>query len=111
MAKRLYRVSGAGRIVLDYDPAIGDAFRADSPAPDAMPDLWPAFEALAGAGPVLVVRGDRSDILSAATAGQMAQRLPTELVTVPRTGHAPTLDEPEAVAATARWLERIDDGR
>jgi pimeloyl-ACP methyl ester carboxylesterase len=37
----------------------------------------------------------------------MARRVPdAEIVTVPRRGHAPTLDEPEAVAAIDRLLAR-----
>jgi len=30
-----------------------------------------------------------------------------ELVTVPRVGHAPTLEEPEAVGAIDRLLDRV----
>ena len=38
----------------------------------------------------------------------MVSRLPrSEAVTIPRVGHAPTLDEPEAVAAIERLLSRI----
>ena len=33
-----------------------------------------------------------------------------ESVTVPRVGHAPTLDEPEAIAAIDRLLERMRRG-
>jgi len=106
MAKRLYRVNGAGRIVLDYDMKIAEPFR--EPGGEAAPDMWPAFDALAGR-PVLVVRGARSDVLSAATAERMAARLPgAELVTVADVGHTPTLAEPEAVAATDALLQRIE---
>ena len=50
-----------------------------------------------------------SDILSTATAAQMAARIPAmELVTVPHVGHAPTLDEPECVAAIDRLLAQVD---
>jgi pimeloyl-ACP methyl ester carboxylesterase len=39
----------------------------------------------------------------------MAQRHPDcTLVTLPRVGHAPTLDEPEARAAIDRLLARLD---
>jgi pimeloyl-ACP methyl ester carboxylesterase len=38
----------------------------------------------------------------------MRQRLPeAEAVTLPRIGHAPTLEEPEAVAAIERLLGRL----
>lgn len=105
MAKRLYRVNSSGRIVLDYDMKIAEPFRV--PGNEAGPDMWPTIDALART-PVLVVRGERSDILSAETATAMAARLPQgELVTVPRVGHAPTLEEPEAVAGIERLLAQV----
>lgn len=106
LAKRLMYVSGSGRIAFDYDMKIAEPF--NQPAPDgAAADLWPALRALAGR-PVLAVRGETSDILSPATLARMARELPDmEAVTIPRTGHSPILDEPEAQAAIARLLERI----
>lgn len=105
MAKRLYRLTGAGRIVLDYDMKIAEPFRV--PGNEAGPDMWRAFDALKDK-PLLVVRGETSDILAAATAAAMCARANRcELAVVPATGHAPTLDEPEAVAAIERLLERI----
>ena len=105
MAKRLYRLTPAGKVVLDYDLKIAEPFRTASGA--APPDLWPALDAL-GAAPVLILRGERSDVLSPVTAARMVEALPgAELVTVPATGHAPTLDEPEAVTAIDRLLARV----
>ena len=47
-------------------------------------------------------------LLSVATFEKMSRRLPgAEAVTIPRAGHAPTLDEPEAVAALDRLLARV----
>jgi len=104
MAKRLYYVNGSGRIVLDYDMKVAEPFREVGGGPPL--DLWPAFAALAGR-PVTIVRGERSDVLSAATAEQMMARLPNaELVTVGDVGHAPMLTEPEAVAAIDALLRR-----
>ncbi|WP_448664888.1 alpha/beta fold hydrolase [Sphingomonas sp. CJ20] len=105
MAKRLYRVNSSGRIVLDYDMKIAEPFRV--PGNEAGPDMWPTIDALKDK-PLLVVRGERSDILRADTADQMIARVPgAELVTVPGVGHAPTLDEPDAVAGIARLLARV----
>ncbi len=110
MAKRTCRLTSAGRIVFDYDMRIAEPFREtseDAPAPD----LWPAFEALAGR-PVAVVRGALSDLLSVATAQEMARRVPDlDLATVADIGHAPLLDEPEAVVAIDRLLQRVRVGR
>lgn len=108
MAKRLYRLSGNGRIVIDYDPRIAEPMRNAVEQPPV--DLWPALDALKGV-PSLVLRGDLSDVLSQRTLERMAAALPgAETVTVPRTGHAPTLDEPEAIAAIDRLLAKIRMG-
>lgn len=105
MAKRLLVLSSNDRIVFDYDMKIAEPLAAMDA--DAEADLWPGIDGLAGK-PVLLVRGELSDILSPVTLDAMRRRLPeAEAVTVPRTGHAPTLDEPEAVAAIERLLARV----
>jgi pimeloyl-ACP methyl ester carboxylesterase len=105
MAKRLYRLNSSGRIVLDYDMKIAEPFRV--PGNEAGPDMWRALDALKEV-PALILRGARSDVLSAATAEKMAKRLDrAELVTVPDVGHTPTLTEPEALAAIERLLDRV----
>ena len=68
MAKRLYRLNSAGRIVLDYDMKIAEPFRV--PGNEAPGDMWPLFAALDHA-PLLVVRGGHSDVLPAAVAERM----------------------------------------
>ncbi|MGK6323947.1 alpha/beta fold hydrolase [Sphingomonas sp. DT-51] len=103
MAKRLYRLNSAGRIVLDYDLRVAEPLRL--PGGEAGPDLWRALAAL-GRVPVVIARGERSDILSAVTARRMAEALPdATVVTVPRVGHAPLLDEPAVAPALARLLD------
>src|SRR3546814_19570686 len=67
-------------------------------------DLWPAYRAF-GDSPVLILRGQLSDILAKPVAMKMAADLPrTRLVEVAGVGHAPTLDEPDARAALDAWL-------
>jgi pimeloyl-ACP methyl ester carboxylesterase len=106
MAKRLYRLNSAGRIVLDYDMKIAEPFRV--PGNEAGPDMWRALAVLTEV-PTLIVRGESSDILSAATAQKMAAALAQgELVTIPQVGHAPTLSEPAALAGIDRLLARIE---
>lgn len=105
MAKRLYRLNSAGRIVLDYDMKIAEPFRV--PGNEAGPDMWRALDALKGV-PALIVRGERSDVLGAKTAARMAEALPgAELVTVAGVGHTPTLGEPVVVEAMGRLLGRV----
>ncbi len=104
-AKRLCRLSAAGRIVFDYDPRIAEPFRL--PHGDAGSNLWLALDLLAGL-PVLSLRGAFSDVLSAATQGMMAARLPQmRLAEVAGVGHVPRLDEPEAVAAIDALLAAV----
>ncbi|WP_380877550.1 alpha/beta hydrolase [Sphingomonas sp. DBB INV C78] len=105
MAKRLCRLTPAGRIVYDYDMKIAEPLKL--PAGDGAMDMWPAFEALGGR-PVGLIRGEHSDVLSAATAAEMARRVDgLDLITVPGIGHAPALDEDASVAAIDRLLERV----
>jgi pimeloyl-ACP methyl ester carboxylesterase len=105
MAKRNCREE-AGEIRFDYDMAIAEPFRAVGPAPQV--DLWPLFAALA-LKPLLVIRGEKSDLLTAATAVKMQQAAPgMTLAIVPGVGHAPELSEPEAVAAIDAFLARPD---
>lgn len=106
MAKRLYRLNSAGRIVLDYDLKIAEPFHV--PPAEAGPDMWRALAAL-GNAPVLIVRGGNSDILSATIADRMVAALPdAELLTVAGIGHAPTLDEPGVDEAIIRLLARAE---
>ena len=56
----------------------------------------------------LIVRGELSDLLSAAAAQAMVEAIPdAELVTVPGVGHAPELNEPEAIAAIDLLLAKV----
>ncbi len=104
LSKRLNRLTAQGRIVPDYDMRIAEPMRH----PAEPLDLWPAFEALRGA-PVAILRGELSDILSAATAARMAERLPNaRLHVVPRTGHPPELDEPESIRAIDALLVAVE---
>ena len=99
-------VSQNGRIVFDYDMAIAEPFA--KPGNAAPANLWLAFEALRGV-PMLLVRGQLSDLLSPDTLKQMAARNPAmRTVVVPRVGHAPTLDEPEVRAAIQALLDAAE---
>lgn len=104
-ARRTFRETGRGVLEPDYDPAIANAFaQPGDAAPAPAPDLSPLFKNLSGV-PVLVVRGATSDILSAEGVAAM-RALKSDLVVaeVPRTGHAPTLEEPEAFDAIVDFL-------
>ena len=68
----------------------------------ARPQLWPTLETLPC--PTLVVWGTDSDVLSEAQARRMTALPKGELAAIPNIGHAPTLVEPEALAALERLL-------
>lgn len=106
MAKRTMVVTQNGRISFDYDMAIAEPFA--KPGNAAPPDLWLAYEALRDV-PMLLVRGGLSDLLSEETVRQMGVRNPAmRAITVPRVGHAPTLDEPEVRAAIHALLDGVE---
>ena len=87
---------------INYDPALRTAFLDAFQGPPA--DLWPMFEACTGK-PLALIRGANSDLLTQATADEMAERAPGMIYEeVPDRGHIPFLDEPEALSAINRFL-------
>ena len=101
MARRNCREDN-GEIRFDYDMAIAEPFKTAGPAPQV--DLWPLFTALAQK-PLLVVRGEKSDLLTTQTTDKMQTVAPgMKLAVVPGVGHAPELNEPEAIAAVDEFL-------
>jgi pimeloyl-ACP methyl ester carboxylesterase len=95
LTRRAYREDAAG------NPAI---LRG---APAAAADLWPFWNVLRGI-PMLSIRGEKSDILSAATCAQMKAQIPElQQLEVANRGHAPLLDEPECIGAIDAFLARL----
>jgi pimeloyl-ACP methyl ester carboxylesterase len=106
LAKRTLVVTQNGRISYDYDMAIAEPFA--KPGNAAPPNLWLAYEGLRDV-PMLLVRGELSDLLSPDTVKQMAVRNPKmRSITVPRVGHAPTLDEPPVREAIHALLDGVE---
>lgn len=109
-ARRVYReVNGVPRA--DYDPLLAQNFPsvADIEA-CKVPELWALLDIMADV-PSLVLRGEHSDLLSAAIVDEMHRhhrRLAS--VTVKDRGHVPFLDEAESLAAIAAWLRIVDAG-
>lgn len=68
-------------------------------------DIWDKWNRVAC--PALVIRGERSDMLSAEVAQQMARRPGTDLLTVPGCGHRPWLWTAEQAAPVVAWLKRV----
>jgi pimeloyl-ACP methyl ester carboxylesterase len=105
MARRLCSEREDGSIRFDYDPAIADPFRSSTSNGQA--DMWPLFDAVARK-PLLVLRGEHSDLLSAKALADMKRRSPNvTAVTVAGVPHPPELTEREAVEAIDAFLARI----
>jgi len=105
-ARRTCREEEDGSVVLDYDMAIAEPFADSNDAPQ--PDLWPLLNGLRGK-PVTILRGELSGLFAADVAKRMESELgdSAELVTIEKVGHAPSLDEPESIAAVSRLLDRV----
>jgi pimeloyl-ACP methyl ester carboxylesterase len=93
------RPRAEGRWGLAYDPGIAVPFRAAA----APPDLWGLWDAIRC--PTLVLRGAQSDLLSAATAAQMAARGPhPAVIEFDGIGHAPMLLSDDQIDPVVRFL-------
>lgn len=85
-----------------YDPAIGEVMRATVDTMDA--NLWPLWDRIRC--PVLVLRGEHSDLLGSATLAEMTQRGPgARTVVIPATGHAPMLMKAGEIALVSDFLK------
>lgn len=105
-ARRVARERSDGKVEFSYDPAIANAFVAAPAGPP--PSMMPLFAALKKT-PVLLVRGAISDLLSRETVAAMQQAKPDlDFVEVPKVGHAPILEEPEAWNALAAFLAKVE---
>lgn len=87
-----------GQVTLHFDPAILKGFKAPPPG---TPDLWYFYEQIGL--PILILRGEDSDVLLQETADEMITRKKqrndagddavtgtAQLIVIPRCGHAPS---------------------
>jgi pimeloyl-ACP methyl ester carboxylesterase len=92
-----------GVFTLAYDPAISRSLD-DGDSGVVPPDLWAVFEAVTSI-PMLLIRGESSDILARSCVDGMRSRKPDlQVAEIPRRGHAPTLIEPASIAAIELFL-------
>jgi len=105
---RRTHVARDGRPVAAYDPAIAEGLApgSEAVAPQELWELWAGLAAI----PMLAIRGGLSDLLSEDTLRRMADAHPgLTTLTLPNRGHAPVLDEPDAVTAIADFLRQQDE--
>ncbi len=107
-ARRIFK-SENGLPKLNYDADLAHNFASvEDITAGRVPQLWEIFTALQNV-PSAILRGENSDLLSAATVAEMQRQNPgLEATTVANRGHAPFLNEPESQAAIMRWLAKVD---
>jgi pimeloyl-ACP methyl ester carboxylesterase len=103
-----------GSYALRYDPALNRAFHGHRdpelpPGPDFLRgvDLWSTWDQVAC--PVLVLRGETSEVLERATVAEMKRRKPdVESVEFAGVGHAPALMSADQIEAVRAFLTRAE---
>jgi pimeloyl-ACP methyl ester carboxylesterase len=96
-----------GRLVPTYDVKIATTMNGvDAERP--IPPLWLKFDALK-AKPVMVIRGENSDLLTAETVKAMrARRTSLDVLEVPDQGHAPLLTDSDTIGHIVEFVRRCD---
>src|SRR6185437_288893 len=90
---------GSGSLVFRFDPAIHQATGRAAIA--EIPYLWESLEHITC--PTLVIRAEKSKVLSREIAARMVDRLPNaRFVEIPDAGHQVPLHQPDAFAETVR---------
>lgn len=110
LAEHGYVRDGQARWTRAYDPAISATLGAQAGSQAGAQAyaegerlLWHAYDALDC--PVLIVRGEKSDLLTPETAAEMLARNPrARLHEVPEAGHAPTLMSESQIAPVEAFL-------
>lgn len=104
-SKNLYKENPDGKPILAYDPAIATLLQQPIDAPRA--DLWPIFKLISDC-PLLLIRGELSDILSLHCVTKMQKQRPDmSFLEIPNCGHAPLLSEASALVAIDQFLATV----
>ena len=101
LTEHVVRRDSGGGYRMHYDPAIAVPFNAQRQQKDV--DLWNLYDLIAC--PTLLLRGERSDLLTRETAAQMTARGPrARLVEIAGIGHAPTLLHADQIEIVRNFL-------
>jgi pimeloyl-ACP methyl ester carboxylesterase len=106
-ARRAFEQDGDGRLCPRYDPNIAIAMQTGKLRTTSLAARM-AFRRLARKRPLLLVRGELSDLLESRQADWMRRVAPgMQYAEVPKVGHAPMLTEPAALQAIAHFLATV----
>ncbi len=101
LTEHVVRRDSGGGYRMRYDPAIAVPFNAQRQQKDM--ELWHLYDLIAC--PTLLLRGERSDLLTRETAALMTTRGPrAQLVEIAGIGHAPTLLHADQIAVVRNFL-------
>jgi len=99
LAEHVAKKDEKGRWTFRYDPRIADNFKPVMGADVDLRSFWANVH-----GPVLLIRGETSDLLTPELFEEMGRHPRTEKLVVPRTGHAPMLMDDFQAGAVRRFL-------
>lgn len=110
LARRAWRTveSDDGRVMFEptCDPAVALSLMTLTPD-TVIPPAWHLFDALAHV-PLMVIRGEHSDLLSPATVAEMQRRRPDMMaLDVAGQGHTPLLADAPTIEALRAFLSRL----
>jgi len=96
-----------GKPVQGYDLDLANTLSEINLA-EPVPQMWPQFDALSHV-PIMVLRGENSDLLSLETVKEMASRhRDLQSYEVQEEGHAPLLRDRRSLRAVDTFLAEID---
>ncbi len=105
LCRNMFVESEDGSVCAAYDSGVADPHKGFV-AKEADLNAWPLFSATLSTQ-YLVIRGELSDILSSAVLEKMAEyENVVKTIELKEIGHAPMLDEPEAIDAIQEFLAR-----
>lgn len=105
LAADVLRQDAEGKWIRHYDPQLAMPFKSSTVEATAQAEalLWAAYDAICC--PTLLLRGAESDLLTAQTARDMANRGPkARLVEFAGVGHAPSLMHGDQIAVVQKFL-------
>jgi pimeloyl-ACP methyl ester carboxylesterase len=102
LTEHVVRTNLDGSFRMHYDPSLALSFRAPGPTQDV--ELWGIYDKIRC--PTMLLRGERSDLITHDTAIQMSERGPrAKVVEIAGVGHAPTLIHDDQIQLVRAFLD------